>query len=80
MPTKKIAPEKAVAKTPRSTAKAPKIVDKVPKSVVQKSPQQKTECSLMIEGAKFVKVPFFVDVKKDDIIGKQRLLQRASLS
>jgi len=76
MPTKKIAPEKAVAKTPRSTAKAPKIVDKVPKSVVQKSPQQKTECSLMIEGAKFVKVPFFVDVKKDDIIGKQKLPEK----
>jgi len=79
MPTKKTAPKKAVAKTPKpATAKAPKpAVAKVPKSAVQPKPAlPKSESSLMVDGAKFLKVPFFVDLKKDDLVGKQKLPEK----
>jgi len=79
MPTKKTAPKKAAAKTPKpATAKAPKpAVAKVPKSAVAPKPAlPKSESSLMIEGAKFLKVPFFVDLKKDDLVGKQKLPEK----
>jgi len=76
MPTKKTAPKKTVVKTPKSTAKPPKPAAKAPKPLVQKSAQQKIESSLMIQGAKFLKVPFFIDVKKDDIAGKQKLPEK----
>jgi len=76
MPTKKNAPKKTVAKTPKTVAKVPKTAVKAPKPVAQKSPQQKIESSLMIQGAKFIKVPFFVDIKKDDLSGKQKLPEK----
>jgi hypothetical protein len=79
MPTKKTAPKKAAAKTPKpATAKAPKpAVAKVPKSAVAPKPAQpKSESSLMVEGTKFLKVPFFVDLKKDDLVGKQKLPEK----
>jgi len=76
MPTKKPAPKKTAAKTTKPTvAKAPKV-DKVPKPALQKASQPKSESSLMIEGAKFLKVPFFVDLKKDDLSGKQKLPEK----
>jgi len=85
MPTKKNAPKKAVAKTPKSVAKPSKPIAKIPKSAIKapkpiapKSPQQKIESSLMIQGAKFVRVPFFVDVKKDEIASKQKLPEKAT--
>ena len=85
MPTKKNAPKKAVAKTPKSVAKPSKPIAKIPKSAIKapkpiapKSPQQKIESSLMISGAKFVRVPFFVDVKKDEIASKQKLPEKAT--
>jgi len=77
MPTKKTAPKKAVAKTPKSAVKTPKHADaKVPKPAVQKPAQPKSESSLMVAGAKFLKVPFFVDLKKDDLAGKQKLPEK----
>jgi len=79
MPTKKTVPKKVAAKTPKpATAKAPKpAVAKVPKSAVAPKPAQpKSESSLMIAGAKFLKVPFFVDLKKDDLVGKQKLPEK----
>jgi len=77
MPAKKNAPKKTVAKTPKTTAKPPKpIALKEPKPVVQKSSQPKIESSLMIQGAKFLKVPFFVDLKKDDVSGRQKLPEK----
>jgi len=79
MPTKKTAPKKVAAKTAKpATAKAPKpAVAKVPKSAVQPKPAlPKSESSLMIAGAKFLKVPFFVDLKKDDLVGKQKLPEK----
>jgi hypothetical protein len=76
MPAKKNAPKKPAAKTPKSAPKIPKSVAKTPKSAAQKSPQQKIESSLMIQGTKFLKVPFFVDVKKDDASGKQKLPEK----
>jgi len=76
MSAKKNAPKKTIAKTPKSTAKPPNPVAKAPKSPAQKSSQPKVESSLMIQGAKFLKVPFFVDVKKDDIAGKQKLPEK----
>ncbi|MDR2594217.1 MAG: hypothetical protein LBC87_05555 [Fibromonadaceae bacterium] len=77
MPTKKTAPKKAAVKTPKSAAKPPKpAADKVPKPAQQKAAQPKSESSLMIAGAKFLKVPFFVDLKKDDLSGKQKLPEK----
>jgi len=76
MPAKKTAPKKTATKTPKSTAKSPKPAAKAPKPVAQKSSQQKIESSLMIQGAKFLKVPFFVDLKKDDNSGKQKLPEK----
>jgi hypothetical protein len=76
MPAKKSVPKKIAAKTPKSTANRPKPVAKAPKPVAQKPPQQKIESSLMIPGAKFLKVPFFVDLKKDDLSGKQKLPEK----
>jgi len=82
MPSKKPAPKKPVAKASKSAAKAPKpAAAKVPKSAVSKSTapkstQSKVESSLMISGAKFVKTPFFVDLKKDDASGKQKLPEK----
>jgi len=81
MPAKKTAPKKTADKTPKTAAKAPKAekapkVDKAAKPVAQKSPQQKIESSLMVQGAKFVKVPFFVDIKKDDLNGKHKLPEK----
>jgi len=76
MPTKKPAPKKTATKTTKPTAaKAPKV-DKVPKPALQKVAPPKSESSLMIEGAKFLKVPFFVDLKKDDLSGKQKLPEK----
>jgi len=69
MPAKKTAPKKTADKTPKPLAK-----DSTP--IAQKASQQKIESSLMIQGAKFLKVPFFVDVKKDDIAGKQKLPEK----
>jgi len=70
MPAKKNAPKKTADKTPKTaTAKAPK-------PAMQKSPQTKTESALMVQGAKFVKVPFFVDIKKDDLNGKHKLPEK----
>jgi len=85
MPAKKTAPKapkKSAVKTPKSTAKTPKPaaeVAKAPKAskpAAQKSPQQKMESPIMIQGTKFVKVPFFADLKKDDILGKQKLPEK----
>jgi len=76
MSTKKNAPKKTATKTTKPTAaKAPKV-DKVPKPALQKAAPPKSESSLMIEGAKFLKVPFFVDLKKDDLSGKQKLPEK----
>jgi len=69
MSAKKDALKKTATKPPKPTAK-------VPKPVVQKPSQQKIESSLMIQGAKFLKVPFFVDLKKDDASGKQKLPEK----
>jgi len=80
MPAKKTAPKKTADKTPKTAAKAPKAVDKNPKPVAQKPPQQKTESTLMVQGAKFVKVPFFVDIKKDDLNGKHKLPEKPTAS
>jgi len=85
MPAKKTAPKKTAAKTPKP---APKAVAKVPKAATKaakpvaakpaapKSTQPKVESSLMIQGAKFVKTAFFVDIKKDDAAGKQKLPEK----
>jgi len=62
MPAKKNEPKKAA--------------DKTPKPAAQKSSQPKVESSLMIQGAKFLKVPFFADLKKDDASGKQKLPEK----
>jgi hypothetical protein len=75
---------KAVAdKTPKAVAdKTPKAVaDKTPKAVAAKAPKAvekgpKIESTIMIQGAKFVKVPFFVDIKKDDLNGKHKLPEK----
>jgi hypothetical protein len=76
MPAKKTADKKTIAKktVPKKNA------DKVPKVALQKSPPPKIESSLMIEGAKFLKVPFFVDVKKDEIAGRQKLPEKPTAS
>ncbi|MDR2584328.1 MAG: hypothetical protein LBC75_12685 [Fibromonadaceae bacterium] len=76
MPAKKNAPKKTATKPPKPTAKPSKSAAKAPKPVAQKTPQQKVESSLMSSGARFLKVPFFVDLKKDDISGKQKLLEK----
>ncbi len=44
-----------------------------PKPEVPKTPQIKIESSLMIQGAKFVKIPFFFDVEKEERLGKRKL-------
>ncbi len=76
MPAKKNAPKKTVAKEPKP-AKPPKpAVVKEPKVALQKPSQPKIESCLMIQGAKFLKVPFFVDLKKDDISGRQKLPEK----
>ena len=76
MPAKKNAPKKTADKTPKVAEKSSKAVAKAPKTVAPKSPQQKIESSLMVQGAKFVKVPFFVDIKKDDLNGKHKLPEK----
>jgi len=78
MPTKKSEPKKSDAKTPKPAAKTTKPAPdaKASKSAAPKTAQPKIESSLMISGAKFVKTPFFVDLKKDDASGRQKLPEK----
>ncbi len=56
---------------PASSEKAPAKPAK-PKSTVPKIPPIKVESMLMIQGTKFVKVPFFFDAEKEDYSGKRK--------
>ena len=67
----------AVAKKAKKATSAsnPKIGAKKPAAAaVPKTPQTKIESSLMIQGAKFVKTPFFFDAEKEERLGKRKLL------
>jgi hypothetical protein len=57
--------EKVVSKQELPAPKARKLTTKALKPIVQKATQHKVESSLMVQGAVFLKVPFFADVKKD---------------
>ncbi|MCL2260503.1 MAG: hypothetical protein FWC15_04010 [Fibromonadales bacterium] len=64
-PAKKAAPKTAPAKK----AAAPKkevSQEESPKAVTPKAASAKVECSLIIQGAKFVKTPFFFDSEKEE--------------
>jgi len=76
MPTKKSAPKKPVAKKTKSVAKPAKPAAKASKSAQPKSAQPKIESSLMVSGARFLKTAFFVDLKKDDASGRQKLPEK----
>jgi len=81
MPTKKSAPpKKPVAKKAKPVAKQPekpaKPAAKATKPAPTKAAQPKVETSLMVSGARFLKTAFFVDLKKDDASGRQKLAEK----
>ncbi|MDR1829221.1 MAG: hypothetical protein LBQ76_00455 [Candidatus Fibromonas sp.] len=66
----------AVAKKAKKAASAsiPKAKTGTKKTPASKAPQVKIESSLMIQGAKFVKTPFFFDAEKEERLGKRKQL------
>ena len=66
----------AVAKKAKKAASAsiPKAKTGTKKTPASKAPQVKIESSLMIQGAKFVKTPFFFDAEKEERLGKRKHL------
>jgi len=77
MPAKKIAPKKPVAKKTKPVAKQPaKPAAKATKSAPPKAVLPKIDSSLMVSGARFLKTPFFIDLKKDDASGRQKLPEK----
>jgi len=80
MPAKKNAPKKPVAKTSKPAApqkpaaKASKAAPSKPAS--SKAAPPKIDSSLMVSGARFLKTPFFIDLKKDDASGRQKLPEK----
>jgi len=70
MPSKKPAAKKTEVK--KTVAKpAAKAVAKT-KAAQPKAASAKIESSLIIQGAKFIKVPFFYDIEKEDSNGKRK--------
>jgi len=65
MPSKKTSAAKPVKATPREAAASAK-------KATPKTSAPKIESSLIIQGAKFIKIPFFFDVENEDSNGKRK--------
>ncbi|MCL2206723.1 MAG: hypothetical protein FWB90_01350 [Fibromonadales bacterium] len=90
MPSKKPAAKKTeakkavakpVAKTVAKAAQHKAVQHKTeqPKTAQPKAASAKIESSLIIQGAKFIKVPFFFDVEKEDSNGKRKHINLSKL-
>jgi|TergutMp193P3_1026864.scaffolds.fasta_scaffold01012_4 hypothetical protein len=66
----KAKPAKAIKPANSEKAKATKLAE--PKSAAPKVPSAKVESLLMVQGTRFVKVPFFFDVEKEEHSGKRK--------